>query len=265
MGRLFRAAHWCAEILLYCEQRQLTAQLAATSPIYRDPSRSANWLCYFFSVAEKIPHIDFRISHLSELCIALKYFERQTLEQTSELVRRHLPVKPEMAESVEQFWSEHFGTERVLGVHFRGTDKTDEAPRVSWEAMRTTVSNYLRSNREIGALFVASDEAEFRKYMKSAFPKLPVVSLQSRLAANYKADLGAENYRKGEEAMMDCLLLSRCQALIRTTSFLSAWASIFNPKLPIVLMNRPYPQKLWFPECALIARSMNEYLPESLA
>jgi hypothetical protein len=81
-------------------------------------------------------------------------------------------------------------------------------------------------------------------------------------AAKYKADLGASNYKKGEGALIDCLLLSRCNTLIRTTSFLSAWASIFNPKLPIVLVNRPYPNKFWFPESALAPRSMDEYLPK---
>jgi hypothetical protein len=71
----------------------------------------------------------------------------------------------------------------------------------------------------------------------------------------YQRDLGEGNYRKGEEALINCLLLSRCSALIRTTSFLSAWASIFNPALPIVLLNAPYAKSPWYPEKLLIPGS----------
>jgi hypothetical protein len=59
--------------------------------------------------------------------------------------------------------------------------------------------------------------------------------------------LGEGNYRKGEEALINCLLLSRCCALIRTTSFLSAWASIFNPALPIVFAERTIRKKSLVP------------------
>jgi hypothetical protein len=36
--------------------------------------------------------------------------------------------------------------------------------------------------------------------------------------------------------------------VLRTSSFLSAWASIFKPDLRVYLMNRPYAETLWFPE-----------------
>jgi hypothetical protein len=77
----------------------------------------------------------------------------------------------------------------------------------------------------------------------------------------YQQDLGEGNYRKGQEALINCLLLSRCSTLIRTTSFLSAWASIFNPGLPIVLLNEPYAKSLWYPEKVLIPRSLAGYGP----
>src|SRR5579875_1875304 len=122
----FGQLNWCAEILLYCAQRHVTAQLSATSTMYRDPSRGANWLSYFFDVVEKTPHVDFRISHLSELCIALKYFEAQSIEGTSALVSRHLPLKQEIRNKLDEFCKEHFRGRKMLGVHFRVTDKTDE-------------------------------------------------------------------------------------------------------------------------------------------
>ena len=260
----FAQLTWCVSVLEYSKQRGLRAQLSATGEQYRDPARSANWLSYFFEVADAGKPVDFRISQWTELCMPVKYLRRETIERASELMKRHLPLKQEILSKLDGFCGQYFEGKKMLGVHFRGTDKTDEAPRISWDAMRQTISNYLNGNGEVGGLFVASDEPAFREYIRKSFSDLPVISSQSSLTGNYKADLGASNYQKGEEALLDCLLLSRCNALIRTTSFLSAWASIFNPELPIVVVNRPYPDKLWFPETGLIPRSMDQYLPVDL-
>jgi Nodulation protein Z (NodZ) len=259
---LFAQLTWCTEVLEYCEQRGLKAQLSATSPNYRDPSRSPNWLSYFFEIADLIPQVDFCISEFGELRVADRYLKRRTIESTSELVSRNMPLKKEIRNQLDGFCREHFDNEKVLGIHYRGTDKTDEAPRVSWKLMHDTVSNYLQANSEVARIFVASDEPLFEDYIKDSFTFLQVIASTSGFEANYKADLGTANYKKGEEALLDCLLLSRCSALIRTTSFLSAWASIFNPALPIVVLNRPYPDKLWFPESLLLPRSMNQYVAE---
>ena len=261
----FAHLNWCANVLGYCQRRGLKAQLSAISPQYRDPTRSPNWLTYFFAIPDAEGSVDFRIAQFSELCMPRRYLEWRTIERVSELVSRHLPLRTEIQGKRDQFCDEHFAGKKILGLHFRGTDKTEEAPRVGWDAMRQTVCNYLRENHA-DALFVASDEPAFIDYVNDSFPHLALISTgcaRGGLAARYKADLGSDNYRKGEGALLDCLLLSRCSAVIRTTSFLSAWASIFNPALPIVLLNHPYPETLWFPESALIPRSMDRYLRAS--
>jgi hypothetical protein len=260
----FAHLSWCTAVLDYCDQRKLTAQLSATSPQYRDRLRPANWLSYFFEVVNATPHVDFRIAQFAELCMPERYRQRETIERTHELVNRHLPLKEEIRSKLERLSDEHFRSRKVLGVHFRGTDKALEAVRVDWEAVRETISNYLRENSGVDAVFVATDEPAFVDFIHQSFPRVPLLPSYSGLASAHHVDLGSENYRKGEEALLDCLMLSHCSALIRTTSFLSAWASIFNPRLPIVLLNRPYSDKLWFPESALIPRSMDRYLARSL-
>ena len=49
-----------------------------------------------------------------------------------------------------------------------------------------------------------------------------------------------DNYTKGLDAIVDCLLLSRCNLLIKTPSQLSAWSKVFNLDLKLVLMGQPY-------------------------
>ena len=177
-------------------------------------------------------------------------------------------MKPYITVRVETFIAEKMHGRRVLGVHFRGTDKKVEAERVRWEQVSEIVQRYLEHNPSYNCLFVASDEARFITFMERTFASLPVVSHDDRFRSTtgepfHTDDHGASNYLKAEEALINCLLLARCETLIRTTSFLSAWASIFNPELNIILLNRPFQQYLWFPERLLIPKSMDNYLSSS--
>jgi hypothetical protein len=70
-------------------------------------------------------------------------------------------------------------------------------------------------------------------------------------------------YEKGEDALVNALLLSRCSTLIRTTSFLSAFTSIFNPKLKVILLNKPYDRYLWYPETEILNSPNTNYCPET--
>ena len=47
-------------------------------------------------------------------------------------------------------------------------------------------------------------------------------------------------YKKGLHALVDCLLLSRCDALIKTPSALSTWSRVFGEDMDLVLVGKPY-------------------------
>ena len=101
--------------------------------------------------------------------------------------------------------------------------------------------------------------------MYDTFPDLNIVAHDDHYRSTgdiaiHSKKYEGDNYLKGKDALINCLLLSRCDIVIRTTSFLSAWAYIFNPKLELILLNKPYDSCLWFPERDLISRSKNEYL-----
>ena len=258
----FAQLNWCLQISFYSEQHRLIPQISAVSPQYRDPGRSPNWLSHFFDVAP-VPKPDFVLRDLRQLRLG-QGGEVPSIEEGARLRAKYLPVRAEIMQKVESFVAANMAGRNVLGVHFRGTDKTLEAPRVDREVLRKTVARFLERNPDVDCLLAASDEASFVPYMRDAFPALPVVSHDDTIRSTslqpfYQQDLGEGNYRKGEEALINCLLLSRCRALIRTTSFLSAWASIFNPELPIVLLNAPYAKAMWYPEKLLIPRSLSTY------
>jgi hypothetical protein len=260
----FAHLNWCLQMAIFCEQHGLVPLISAVSPQYRDPGRSRNWLTHFFDV-EPVTKPDFVIGDLRQLHLDGRS-EIPTIEEGAALRAKYLPVRLEITQKVESFVAANMAGRNVLGVHFRGTDKTSEATRVDREVIKQTIGRFLQKNLFIDCLFVASDEASFVPCIRNAFPALPVVShddvfRSATIKPFHLEDHGEGNYRKGEEALINCLLLSRCSALIRTTSFLSAWASIFNPALPIVLLNPPYAKYLWFPEKLLVPRSLSGYGP----
>jgi hypothetical protein len=88
-------------------------------------------------------------------------------------------------------------------------------------------------------ILVASDEQEFIQFMQHEFGQDRVVFLRdaprSRAggpAIHFDRRAGVSNYAKGKAGLMDCLLLSAADYLIKGRSNLSDASLVFNPNLP---------------------------------
>jgi len=158
-------------------------------------------------------------------------------------------------DDVDQYCAQQWGTEPVLGVHFRGTDKSLEAPAVSFETMISHVRQALRSWPELRTIFVASDEEKFPLALQLAFPSHSVVFadniLRSRNGYAVHRLFEPNGLKRAREAVFDCLVLSRTSLLLKTASMLSGWSAILSPKLPVILVNPPHRHANFFPDCAL--------------
>lgn len=81
---------------------------------------------------------------------------RITIEEGgARILNKYLRVKPHITSIVEDFWDRRGLSSRVLGIHFRGTDHSAEAPRVSYEHCLSITQAYLRDHHSIEAVFVA--------------------------------------------------------------------------------------------------------------
>lgn len=274
----FAQLNWCLCIFAHCERFDLRPSILLTSPFYVR-IKGESWLDYFFDslalteVDRKIlgsGSIQYsRISDIGQMGLPFEYDSLMTLESANRLLGNQLRIKPEIQDYVESFVDEHFGHKVVLGIHYRGTDKKSEAPSVPWEYVAKTIANYLEANPLVGALFVASDDGDFIEWIRSRFDQIDVVFHQDQersrdgYAIHVRSGVG-DNYIKGKEALVNSLLLSKCDALIRTASFLSAWSSIFNPALPVVMLNKPFDNKLWFPDAVIVKHSLSAYLPTDI-
>lgn len=265
----FGQLNWCLFIFQYCECKGLSADIRLTGDIYLDSTRGPNWLKYYFDAYTPIAQekIDKRVRYTKKISdfkeMGPPIASELTVPEGSRILHKHLIPKSNMTSLVDTFWRNLYVDEPVLGVHFRGTDKSSEAPRVSWRHCLTVVKNYLRNHN---AVFVASDEERFIRFMKKSLTEVPVFSYDDHYRSwdhrPVHTAIEGGGYEKGEDALVNCLLLAKCSTLVRTTSFLSAWASIFNPDLKVILLNKPYDNRLWYPEREILRRPDTEYVPE---
>lgn len=272
----FAKLNWCLFLLHYCERHALIPYFELTSSTYINPERGHDWFQYYFinkTWAKQGFDGDFRPKHvtkigrISELQLPGWCYHELSLEHAAKLFKDAIEIKPDISSEIDAFSDKHFSGRQVLGVHFRGTDKTVEAPRVTWDYCEQTIRNYLKDHPDTAVLFLASDEARFIEHISSKFPALKVVSHDDHyrsdgIKAIHSPDSGGDNYLKGKDALVNSLLLSKCSAVIRSSSFLSAWSSIFNPSLPVILLNKPHDDALWFPEIEIMKTSLDQYLPE---
>jgi hypothetical protein len=143
---------------------------------------------------------------------------------------------------VDDFYNQYFIGAYMLGVHYRGTDKVSEAPRVRYEDMHDAIVSHIRGLQgKKFKLFVASDEEQFIQFIEGKFPGLIIKNNLERSYDGTPIHLQhRDQFKIGEGALLDCLLLSRCDFLIRTSSCLSFAASQFNPNLRYKDMSRAY-------------------------
>jgi hypothetical protein len=272
----FAQLNWCLYILAYCEEHELRPRIRLTGTSYAEtPNR--DWFHEFFEEIEENEitatvrwttgdeqETSLYVRHINETNFASLYAPSMTIEWAHQLFTTRYGIQPQIESYVNEFVAREFAESGTLGLHFRGTDKKTEAKPVDWPRCFRSVIKYATDHPDVRSVFISSDDPHFIDWFaQEAEGMLTVISHpdeeRSRDGRAVHVGRMGNGRRKGFEALVNCLLLSRCIALIRTASFLSGWSSVFNPNLPITLLNEPYEQTRWFPDRELILRSDNRY------
>jgi len=213
--------------------------------LYFDPSNGLNWWQYYFDPIAvgtpeqaKITTID---PHLHDL---LTYHAAAMSRAAAhDLISRHVRLRPRLAGKLNAFVADHFTGVFPIGVHYRGTDKHEEAPPVPYGDVAAAIRRAAAgATGEAVRVFVATDDQRFLDFMIEEFPSQLLYRPMFRSRDGRPIDVTNDdlNHQKGEDAVLDCLLLSRTRFLIRTASNLSLCSAFFNPHIPELLLNRPY-------------------------
>jgi hypothetical protein len=211
--------------------------------LYYDPAHGPNWWEYYFEPICLGSSKSF-VKVATEDMDRRAWIARRRLsrEDVFKLISNYVRIRKGILDKVDEFVADNFDNFFIIGVHYRGTDKWKEAPRVPYEeAIRVISEQANQLPKDAYKIFVATDEQAFLDHIRQIFPG-KVFATDAHRSKNTLGVHHSENnhYELGEQALVDALLLSKCDLLIRTSSNLSLWSSYFNPDLPVIILNYKY-------------------------
>lgn len=218
--------------------------------LYYDPAHGNNWWNYYFEpikLTKNDTAAPRRFLYYEKINLSLSAEFNMSRERGYELIQKYIQLKPSLRHKLEHFVETNFKGAIVIGVHYRGTDKKSEAPPVAYTTVKELITAEIASEPH-AKIFVATDEQPFLRYMHKKFPGR-VIALDAVRSedgkpvhtTNINNGYTASNcYKKGEDAVLDCILLSRCSKLYKMASNLSDTSLKFNPSIPTIHLNQSF-------------------------
>ncbi len=176
-----------------------------------------------------------------------EYSTRTTIHDT---IQKYVRVKKNIQEEVDSFIEKNF-TKNTVGVHLRLTDKAvchikygepETGTPVELELYKNHIEEYLNSNED-SSVFLATDSKVGLNFMKSAFgDRVHFIEdiIRSDGDESVHVDMGGNGIQKAKDVLMDCLLLSRCNYVIKGISNVALCALFFNKDLKSFNLNSHY-------------------------
>lgn len=211
-----------------------------TDGLYYDAGRGPNWWEYYFEPihlgTRELARLR-RVPMWQHDAFAESVETLLTREAAADIVRRHVRARQPVIEAVNDYRESHFHGV-VIGAHYRGTDKSEESAPVDHEVMIAAIRGAMNGERL--PVFIATDDAAFLAQAVRAFQSDALFRDARRSVDGTPVHkTGADRYRNGYEAVVDCYLLSRCTRLVRTSSNLGLVASLINPGMTVEVVSNP--------------------------
>jgi hypothetical protein len=224
---------------------------------YKDKKKSKYFSQLFLPVNERLflNNKYIRIEDTSEIKKGTDLNLLLDIKSANKILFDTFSVSDSLKFEMDEFINAHFKNERVLGVHYRGTDKVGEAPRLQEDLLFQEIQKYIENG--YSKIFISTDEIAILEKVKRKFYPFPVVYRQDV----YRSADGDQFHRKAEnakdvinhDALMNILILSKTDFLLKTASIMSDCCFIFNPKLPYKILSTPHSSNLtWWPARELI-------------
>jgi len=254
------------ENIQYCESKGYCFIPDWTESRYVDQSRGYNAWDYYFEPISNLSLEEIEKSNYKVIKVDWSNSQRKMKrvrrngkilsirEAYNYYLCSNIKIKKHITERMELFYNQHMLGRQVLGVHIRRTDKGSEAgfhDRSAYpipdEQFIVNIDKYVKNNPEC-RVFVATDSLSSFDRLKGIY-KERVISWDSFRSPNENSihggiyddgAVGVSNYKKGEDALIDCLLLSKCDFLIRGQSSLSNVSLCFNLRLKQLNLNWLY-------------------------
>ena len=228
-----------------CDKLGLTPLVEWTNSIYKDVRYGNNvWDYYFEPIC---------VDSLNKINMEQnREWKREsfTRERMSSMIKKYVIVKPHIKKKIDSFWEDNFSNNNVLGVHLRLTDKLNcTAHGEPISGLPVQLDYYIKHihkylNKENNSkIFLATDSLDGLDRLKHEFGDSLVYREDVIRSSGYKSvhhDLVGDNYKKGEDVLIDCLLLSKSNFLFKGISCVALAALFFNDNLDHFNLNEYY-------------------------
>ncbi|MDH3386392.1 MAG: hypothetical protein OEN02_00685 [Gammaproteobacteria bacterium] len=150
-----------------------------------------------------------------------------------EYVGKYVRLKPHIGNKLERLHARLFHAPVMFGVHIRGTDFSYAKPTAIDEYFVAIETRIEQQGLADFGIFLATDQLQFVTAFNQRFPNR-VVTCDAARSSNDVAPFKLKDvsaYKKGEDVLLDILLLSRCDYLFKSVSAVGEYALWFNPRL----------------------------------
>jgi len=216
-----------------CEDNDLVPFMNWRNNPYIENSQGGNSWDYYFEQPFNV--INNNIKYNIEQDFSWRNLPH-TRETMSSLIEKYITLKPNIQKEIDDFYDRNMKSRHVLGVHIRLTDKAthpaEKKTIVSLENYKTEIRNYVNLFPD-AYIYLATDSTDYINQLKEEFGDkiiLPDV-LRSSGGASVHHHSQGNGYKKGKDVLMECILLSKCDFLIKGVSNVSLCALFFNKEL----------------------------------
>jgi len=210
--------------------------------LYFDKKIGLNWWLYYCEPL-KVNTAEKKIELFGYPNVTYIIEEELTREKANYLINKYFKIKKEINDEIEEFVKNNFSNRFVISVHYRGGDKITEAPRVEFDIVRKKTNEiFIKYHSENPIIFIATDDQGFIDYMEEYYGSIcvyyPYVNREYDQQGIHNKRI--DPYLNGKSALIDSILLSKGNYLLRCDSNLSLWSTFFNSNIPVYKFNKRY-------------------------
>ena len=164
-------------------------------------------------------------------------------QQASRILSKYLKIKEHITQKADRLWNEMFSPDDyVIGCHIRGTDKmTVLGGRIITPDEYYPYIENLITKHPQAKIFIATDDPKMFKVFTNRYASCKYIDNILRSSINVFLDQDIkDNYKKGEDVLLDAICLSKCNFLLKCNSAVSEFAIYLNMDLHENSINLQY-------------------------
>jgi hypothetical protein len=207
--------------------------------LYYDKNRGTNWFEYYFEPI-KIKNNCYNCDYIDNNIRYVDISEYNTREKNNYIINKYLRLKYYVKDIINNFKEKNFKNYFIIGIHYRGTDKIQEAPILPYEEYLNKIKE--KTNKiDNYKIFIASDDINFFNFMFKHFSDKIVYYNIPNTKDNKPMHLNSDDpFNTGLTAIVDAYLLAHTNYLIRSSSNLSLFSTFVNKNLEVYEMTKRY-------------------------